>query len=112
MNNDNFIVTNNIIVLHPILAQDEQARKFKRDSEAALEEAVGLARAINLNVVLAENVKLKSVTPATLLGSGVLPTMFMSGSMSASFSSIMHCRLCSSAIWRKNGIARYWTAQD
>ena len=43
-----------------------------RDSEAKLEEAVGLARAIELDVRLAQGVPLRRVTPATLLGKGVV----------------------------------------
>jgi GTP-binding protein HflX len=43
-----------------------------RDSEAKLEEAVGLARAIDLDVRLAEAVHLRRVSPATLLGKGTV----------------------------------------
>ena len=43
-----------------------------RDREAQLEEAVGLARAIDLDVRLAETVPLRRLTPATLLGKGVV----------------------------------------
>ncbi|OJU30811.1 MAG: GTPase HflX [Alphaproteobacteria bacterium 65-37] len=43
-----------------------------RDSEGKLEEAVGLARAIELDVRLAQSVPLRRVTPATLLGKGVV----------------------------------------
>ena len=43
-----------------------------RDSDAKLEEAVGLARAIELDIRLAQSVPLRRVTPATLLGKGVV----------------------------------------
>jgi GTPase len=43
-----------------------------RDSDAKLEEAVGLARAIELDIRLAQGVPLRRVTPATLLGKGVV----------------------------------------
>jgi GTP-binding protein HflX len=43
-----------------------------RDAAAKLEEAVGLARAIDLDVRLAQNVPLRQVTPATLIGKGVV----------------------------------------
>jgi GTPase len=43
-----------------------------RDSEAKLEEAVGLARAIGLDVRLAQVAPLRRVTPATLIGKGVV----------------------------------------
>jgi GTP-binding protein HflX len=44
----------------------------ERDRNAKLEEAVGLARAIDLDVRLAETVPLRRVTPATLIGKGVV----------------------------------------
>ena len=44
----------------------------ERDSDAMLEEAVGLARAIDLDVRLAEVVPLRRLTPATLIGKGVV----------------------------------------
>jgi GTP-binding protein HflX len=43
-----------------------------RTSEARLEEAVGLARAIALDVRLAEAIPLRRTVPATLLGSGTV----------------------------------------
>jgi GTP-binding protein HflX len=47
-------------------------RGEERDREARLAEAVGLARAIDLDVRLAEAVPLRRVTPATLIGKGVV----------------------------------------
>ncbi|MFO1080808.1 MAG: GTPase HflX [Reyranellaceae bacterium] len=47
----------------------------ERDRDAKLEEAVGLARAINLDIHLAESVPLRRQTPATLLGKGVVERM-------------------------------------
>src|SRR5258708_4435694 len=66
-----------VIVLHPVLTtykteDGENSRKFERNPDAALEEAVGLAHAIDLQVMHAEIVRLKMVTPATLMGSGVV----------------------------------------
>jgi GTP-binding protein HflX len=43
-----------------------------RSPDARLEEAVGLARAIDLDVVHAESVRLTKPVPATLLGGGVV----------------------------------------
>jgi len=43
-----------------------------RDGEAKLHEAVGLARAIDIDVRLAETAPLRRITPATLLGKGVV----------------------------------------
>jgi GTP-binding protein HflX len=61
-----------VIVLHPELTFNQgQERKFVRKPEAALEEAVGLARAINLDVVHQEIIRLSKITSATLMGSGV-----------------------------------------
>jgi len=47
----------------------------ERDRDAKLGEAVGLARAIDLDVRLAETVPLRRVTPATLIGKGVVERM-------------------------------------
>jgi GTP-binding protein HflX len=44
----------------------------RRDSDAKLEEAVGLSRAIDLDVRLAQAVPMRRVTPATLIGKGVV----------------------------------------
>jgi len=43
-----------------------------RESEAKLAEAVGLARAIDLDVRLATTAPLRRLTPATLIGKGVV----------------------------------------
>ena len=48
------------------------ARPASAISDAKLEEAVGLARAIDLDVRRAETVPLRRVTPATLIGKGVV----------------------------------------
>jgi GTP-binding protein HflX len=58
----------NAIVIHPILPGADQARS----PEASLEEAVGLAKAIELEVVHAASVKVSRPQPATLLGSGTV----------------------------------------
>jgi GTP-binding protein HflX len=44
----------------------------QRDSDAKLEEAVGLARAIDLDVRLSQSVPMRRMTPATLIGKGVV----------------------------------------
>ena len=44
----------------------------QRDSDAKLEEAVGLARAIDLDIRLAQSVPMRRITPATLIGKGVV----------------------------------------
>jgi GTPase len=47
----------------------------ERGRDAKLGEAVGLARAIDLDVRVAETVPLRRVTPATLIGKGVVERM-------------------------------------
>ncbi len=54
------------LVLNPVLKSD----RTRIDNEAALEEAVGLANAIDLAVVHAATVSLARTVPATLLGEG------------------------------------------
>ena len=44
----------------------------ERDSDAKLEEAMGLARAIDLDVRDGQSVPLRRVTPATLIGKGTV----------------------------------------
>ena len=56
------------MVVHPLL---KSASKTGRE-DALLGEAVGLAKAINLNVVHSEIVTLGRRRPATLFGSGVV----------------------------------------
>ncbi len=56
-------------VLCPYAAGSQRA---DRDHDAKLEEAVGLARAIDLDVRRAESVPLRRITPATLIGKGVV----------------------------------------
>jgi len=58
-------------VLCPLVPGSRQ-EAGKRDGAAMLEEAVGLARAIDLDVRLAQAVPLRRLTPATLLGKGVV----------------------------------------
>ncbi len=55
-----------------MLCPYEPGGRGERDREAKVEEAVGLARAIDLDVVLAEPVPMRRVTPATLIGKGVV----------------------------------------
>jgi len=48
------------------------AETFARSLEARLEEAVGLAQAIRLDVVRAEIARIASPRPSSLLGSGAV----------------------------------------
>lgn len=59
-------------VLSPSVAR---AYDGLRDDDAKLEEAVGLARAIDLDVRLALSTPLRRITPATLIGKGVVERM-------------------------------------
>ncbi|MDE1152143.1 MAG: GTPase HflX [Micavibrio sp.] len=65
-----------VIVLHPEITYSKKGegkeRQHAREPMAALEEAVGLARAIELEVVHDEVIRLTKVTPATLIGSGAV----------------------------------------
>lgn len=49
-----------------------RGRGEERDGEAKLNEAVGLAQAIDIDVRLAQTAPLRRITPATLLGKGVV----------------------------------------
>ncbi|MBN8553561.1 MAG: GTPase HflX [Caulobacterales bacterium] len=52
------------VVIHP------DTRGSDRDPDVRLEEAVGLARALDLEVVAAEVARVRNITPATLFGRG------------------------------------------
>jgi GTPase len=70
------VSTGRCLVLHPILrlapsGQSEGARS----PEARLDEAAGLARAIQLSVIAAEVVRVAKWRPATLIGSGAVETL-------------------------------------
>ncbi|UEM07705.1 GTPase HflX (plasmid) [Skermanella rosea] len=56
------------LIIHPVL----QAEAQTRSPEACLEEAAGLARAIDLEVAHARTVKVNRPQPATLLGGGTV----------------------------------------
>lgn len=56
----------NAIVVKPIL----RFERIHRESDAMLEEAVSLAEAIDLNVIVSTSINISSPTPATLLGKG------------------------------------------
>ncbi len=58
-----------IVVIHPIVLKRDPS-VIVRSPESALEEAIGLAEAIELNVVHAENINIKNISPGTFLGSG------------------------------------------
>ncbi len=55
-----------------VLCPFVRGRSEERGPEAKLDEAVGLARAIDIDVRLAQAAPLRQITPATLLGKGVV----------------------------------------
>ncbi len=55
------------LVIHPVVVS---GKRSERSLQASLEEAVGLALAIRLEVMHAAVVRLQKVTPATYLGKG------------------------------------------
>ena len=63
---------NNALVLHPDFKYKKDRIENRADPTSLLEEAVGLAHAIRLNVVQAEIVPLRNISPATLFGPGVI----------------------------------------
>ncbi|HXQ51980.1 MAG TPA: GTPase HflX, partial [Stellaceae bacterium] len=64
------------LVVHPVLrAASSERRNGGRAPEARLEEAVGLARSIALEIVGTEILRLRSWRPATLFGTGVVETL-------------------------------------
>ena len=83
-------MTTNTLVLHPMVTGKGRA---ERSTQAALEEAVGLAAAINLDVVHATVARLQKITPATYIGKGrVLDTAAIVAEMDVGLV-IMDCAL-------------------
>lgn len=78
MNSDNFEDRNagagvdgpRAFVIHPILPARLDPHAARRSVEEHLEEAVGLARAIALDVVVAQSYNIRTPAPGTLLGQG------------------------------------------
>ena len=66
-------MTTRALVICPSLAREP--KDALRTSEARREEAVGLARAIDLEVVGAESVSLNAIRPATFIGKGKVETI-------------------------------------
>jgi GTPase len=67
------VSTGRCLVLHPVLRLAPGVpEETVRSPEARLDEAVGLARAINLDVVEAAVAKVSRWRPATLIGSGAV----------------------------------------
>ena len=64
--------TGRAVVLHPVL---KSAREAGRTPEARLEEAIGLAHAIDLTVVHTDTVRVNRPRPATLFAAGVVETL-------------------------------------
>jgi len=59
------------LVLHPAFKMGPRAQySGGRSPETRLEEAIGLARAIDLNVIAGEIVRISEPKPGTLIGSG------------------------------------------
>jgi GTPase len=64
------------LVVYPHLrVAPSEASARQRSPEARLEEAVGLAQAISLDIVQAEVVRLHQIRPATLIGKGGVETL-------------------------------------
>lgn len=63
-------MTTSALVIAPQLTSSRQASHRQRDEAAQLDEAIGLAAAIDLHVVGSASVKLGEPRPATLFGSG------------------------------------------
>ena len=58
------------LVIVPVLTSRSADRKCRRSEEARLEEAIGLARAIELDVVHSGAIRLSTSKPGTLFGTG------------------------------------------
>jgi GTPase len=73
---DNSVSVGRCLVLHPALrlATGEQGEAV-RSPQGRLDEAVGLARSIRLEVVASQIIRVRNWRPATLLGTGLVETV-------------------------------------
>lgn len=62
----------NCLIIHPVFKQKmaSRARDYERDLDSEVEEAEGLARAIELDVLDTKVVKVQAIAPGYLLGEG------------------------------------------
>ncbi len=60
------------LILHPDLRAVKNQQKSSYDPAFQLEEAIGLAQAIKLQVVYSEIIALRQIRPSTLFGSGII----------------------------------------
>ncbi len=65
-------MTEQVIVIHPLLKTSPKTEQSLITAQDKLDEAVGLARAIELNIAYKEVINLSRVVPATLIGGGVI----------------------------------------
>lgn len=63
------------IVIHPVLPNDFEKRRQGRSSDVQLEEAVGLAAAINLDILKAHIAKVYKITAGYFIGEGARDTI-------------------------------------
>lgn len=61
---------NKTIVIHPQLKGRNADVGYSRSQESRLEEAKGLARAADLQIIIAQVVAIQSITPSTYIGKG------------------------------------------
>jgi GTP-binding protein HflX len=84
-------VTTRALVVCPHLARE--SNDALRGPEARREEAVGLARAIDLEVVGAESISLNAIRPATYIGKGKVEAIAAQAKAEATDLVVMDCAL-------------------
>lgn len=68
-------MTTTALVIHPVLPNDFEKRRKGRSSDVQLEEAVGLAAAISLDVLKAHIAKVYKITAGYFIGEGARDTI-------------------------------------
>lgn len=100
--------TGRAIVIEPWLKQPESDRQLIRAPEARLSEAVGLAHAIDLNVVESGLVTLNDIRPATYVGKGKVDEIAALTKSLAASVVIMDCPV--SPVQQRN-LEKAWNAK-
>ena len=95
-------MTSNIFVIE---TQFECADNLLRSSDARLNEAISLTKAINLNVVGSKIIKIRQIRPSTLLGEGSVDSMMQDLQATQSDVVLIDCAL--SPIQQRN-LEKIW----
>lgn len=106
------LIDHSVPLIRAIAIHPDGRSESSRLAEERLEEAAGLARALDLDVRAEEIVRLRKTTPATLFGAGKVEELAALVRAAEAEAVVVDDQLTpsSNAIWRRPGSARSSTA--